>query len=100
MRIQIHTNDPTPSGSMKTTLEVEPTDTIRDVILKFVEKEGIKTNGLWSGLHRSQGSTLGWYEYLSPGTTLADNDIQSGYTLEFVQGITGSGYSEPLNVIR
>ncbi len=72
MRIQIRT-----AGGNKFTLEVEPSDTVRDVISTFVKQEGIKTDGCWSGLF------LPNKEYIPPGDSLSKHGIQSGVTLEF-----------------
>ncbi len=99
MRIQIRTNFRTPAGSTKSTLEVEASDTVREVIQMFVEKEGIKTDGCWSGLCFPNQS------YLHPAGTLFQHHVQSGNTLEYHQGKSASGHgsaatNDPFNTVR
>ncbi len=100
MRIQIRTDFVTPSGGNKSTLEVQPSDTVRDVMHAFVQKESIKTDGCWSGL------CLPNKEYLPPGDTLSKHGVQSGNTLEYHKGRSVSGYGtalhggDPMHTIR
>ena len=91
MRIQIRTNFVTPSGGNKSTLEVEPSDTVRDVIHAFVKQEGIRTNGCWSGLCLPGG------DYLPPRDTLSKHGVQSGNTLEYHKGRSVSGHGSALH---
>ncbi len=77
IRIQIYPiHIRTSSGGRKTTIEVEPSQTVQEVIYEFVVKEGII-------LHDYKAKLLFNGHELIPGRTVSDYNIGSGDTLEF-----------------
>ncbi len=99
MRIQIHTSEPMPWGGLKTTLKVDLSDTIADVINKLVKKEDIRTRGCWVGMHAPKRHPS-HPDFLPLGSTLSEHNIVSGSTLEFHKGTSANGHSQPINTMK